>query len=39
MLGVITKQGNRMLCSLLVEAAQIAVRFDPEMKKQYLPPE
>jgi transposase len=35
-LGVITKQGNRMLRSLLVEAAQIAVRFDPEMKKQYL---
>ena len=28
-LGVITKQGNRMLRSLLVEAAQIAVRFDP----------
>ncbi len=25
-----------MLRSLLVEAAQIAVRFDPEMKKQYL---
>ena len=35
-LGAITKQGNRMLRSLLVEAAQIAVRFDPEMKKQYL---
>src|ERR1700732_1255147 len=35
-LGVITKQGNRMLRSLLVEAAQIAVRFDPGMKKQYL---
>ena len=34
-LGAITKQGNRMLRSLLVEAAQIAVRFDPEMKKQY----
>ena len=35
-LGAITKQGNRMLRSLLVEAAQIAVRFDPGMKKQYL---
>ena len=34
-MGVITKQGNRMLRSLLVEAAQIAVRFDPDMKKQY----
>ena len=33
--GAISKQGNRMLRSLLVEAAQIAVRFDPEMKKQY----
>lgn len=35
-LGAITKQGNRMLRSLLVEAAQIAVRFDPGMRKQYL---
>jgi transposase len=35
-LGSITKQGNRMLRSLLVEAAGIAVRFDPGMKKQYL---
>jgi transposase len=35
-LGAITKQGNRMLRSLLVEAAQIAVRFDPQMRKQYL---
>ena len=34
--GTISKQGNCMLRSLLVEAAQIAVRFDPEMKKQYL---
>ena len=34
--GRISKQGNRMLRGLLVEAAQIAVRFDPEMKKQYL---
>ena len=35
-LGAITKQGNRMLRSLLVEAAQTAVRLDPGMKKQYL---
>jgi transposase len=35
-LGAITKQGNRMLRSLLVEAAQIAVRYDPEFRKQYL---
>ena len=35
-LGAITKQGNRMLRSLLVEAAQIAVRFDPGFCKQYL---
>ena len=36
MLGSISKQGNRLLRSLLVEAAQIAVRFDPGMKKEYL---
>ena len=35
-LGGISKQGNRMLRSLLVEAAQIAVRFDPGFRKQYL---
>ncbi len=35
-LGAITKQGNRLLRSLLVEAAQIAVRFDPGFRKQYL---
>ena len=35
-LGAITKQGNRMLRSLLVEAAQTAVRFDPGLRKQYL---
>ena len=35
-LGAISKQGNRMLRSLLVEAAQIAVRFDSGMKKEYL---
>jgi len=35
-LGAITKQGNRMLRSLLVEAAQTAVQYDPELRKQYL---
>jgi transposase len=35
-LGAITKQGNRLLRSLLVEAAQNAVRYDPEFRKQYL---
>ena len=35
-LGAISKQGNRMLRSLLVEAAQIAVRYDPQFRKQYL---
>jgi transposase len=35
-LGAITKQGNRLVRSLLVEAAQTAVRLDPELRKQYL---
>jgi transposase len=35
-LGAITKQGNRMLRSLLVEAAQIAVRYDPQFRREYL---
>jgi hypothetical protein len=35
-LGAITKQGNRLVRSLLVEAAQIAVRFDPGFRQQYL---
>lgn len=35
-LGAISKQGNRMLRSLLVEAAQNAVRCDPGFRKQYL---
>jgi len=35
-LGAITKQGNQLVRSLLVEAAQIAVRFDPGLRKQYL---
>src|SRR5438046_4280566 len=35
-LGVITKQGNRMLRMLLVEGAQAAVRYDPQFRKEYL---
>ena len=35
-LGAISKQGNRLVRSLLVEAAQIAVRHDPGLRKQYL---
>ena len=35
-LGAITKQGNRMLRMLLVEAAQTTVRLDPQFRKQYL---
>jgi len=35
-LGAITKQGNRLVRALLVEAAQIAVRYDPGFRKQYL---
>jgi transposase len=35
-LGAITKQGNRLLRSLLVEAAQIAVRYDPQFRREYL---
>jgi transposase len=35
-LGGISKQGNRMLRTLLVEAAQIAVQRDPGFRKQYL---
>ena len=31
----ITKQRNRLLRSLLVDAAQIAVRFDPGFRKEY----
>ena len=34
-LGSISKQGNRFLRQLLVEAAQSAVRYDPELRKQY----
>jgi transposase len=35
-LGAISKQGNRLLRSLLVEAAQTAVRCDPGFRKEYL---
>jgi len=35
-LGAITKQGNRMLRMLLVEAATTTVRLDPEFRKEYL---
>jgi hypothetical protein len=34
-LGAITKQGNRMMRMLLVEAAQAAVSYDPEFRKEY----
>jgi transposase len=35
-LGPISKQGNRFLRMLLVEAAQVAVRCDPEFRREYL---
>ena len=35
-LGAISKQGNRMLRMLLVEAATTAVRLDPEFRQEYL---
>ncbi len=35
-LGSISKQGNRFLRMLLVEAAQCAVRCDPGMRSEYL---
>jgi hypothetical protein len=35
-LRAITKHGNRMMQILLVEGAQIAVRYDPEFRRQYL---
>ena len=34
-LGAISKQGNRFLRMLLVEAAQSAVRHDPEFRREY----
>src|SRR5260370_983604 len=35
-LGSISKQGNTFLRMLLVEAAQIAVRYDPGLRNEYL---
>jgi len=35
-LGSISKQGNRFMRMLLVEAAQVAVRCDPGMRSEYL---
>jgi len=35
-LGSISKQGNRFMRMLLVEAAQVAVRCDPELRREYL---
>jgi transposase len=35
-LGSISKQGNRFLRMLLVEAAQGAVRYDPQFRSEYL---
>ena len=35
-LGSISKQGNRFLRMLLVEAAQAAVRYDPGFRNEYL---
>ena len=35
-LGSISKHGNRFMRMLLVEAAQIAVRCDPQMRQEYL---
>jgi transposase len=35
-LGSISKQGNRFLRMLLVEAAQVAVRCDPQFRSEYL---
>lgn len=34
-LGAISKQGNRMVRMLLVEAAHSAVRYDPEFRREY----
>ena len=35
-LGGISKQGNRFMRMLLVEAAQVVVRYDPGFRKEYL---
>jgi transposase len=34
--GSISKQGNRFMRMLLVEAAQVAVRCDPQLRSEYL---
>ena len=34
-LGAISKQGNSMMRSLLVEPAQTSARFDPELRRDY----
>jgi transposase len=34
--GSISKQGNRFMRMLLVEAAQVAVRCDPQLRNEYL---
>ena len=34
--GSISKQGNRFMRMLLVEAAQCAVRYDPQFRNEYL---
>ena len=34
-LGAISKQGNRFMRMLLVEAAQSAVRYDPKLRREY----
>ncbi len=35
-LGHISKQGNSLLCFLLVEAAQVTVRTDPDWRRRFL---
>ena len=35
-MGSISKQGNRFMRMLLVEAAQVAVRCDPGFRNEYL---
>src|SRR5216684_5767354 len=35
-LGGISKQGNRFMRMLLVEAAQVVVRYDPKFRSEYL---
>lgn len=35
-LGAISKQGNSLLRHLLIEAAQAAARYDPELRRDYL---